>query len=202
VISFDSITNVSKNPQHELAEFSIETNTLMSCRTFVLRGESPAIVDSWVEAIRVNWQRYLRLQEEEKQRKEKERRKNYRPCRECDKDLNDCGSIDPWGIDRPMGVLLIMVYSVPSSEFCSMICSTSHQVHMQMHQMQMVMPSKENPELRPSYDEQRRVLEGIAQQEMAERAKARLAEWAKADAASAEPCAECHGRDGGCAFCT
>jgi hypothetical protein len=40
VISFDNIKNVAKNPQHELAEFAIETN----CRTFVLRGESPAIV--------------------------------------------------------------------------------------------------------------------------------------------------------------
>ena len=39
-----------------------------------------------------------------------------------------------------------------------------------------------------SRDKEEQVLEEVAQQSMAEKAKARLAEWAKADAASAGPC--------------
>jgi len=152
------------------------------------------VQDSWVEAIRVNWQRYLRLQDQERRQKEEERRQKYRPCRQCDKDLNNRPSYMGPGRE-PLKVVLISVYSVDSSEFCSMSCSTSHEIQMGMIRMNEELRSK-------SHDEVRRVLEDIAQQQMAERAKARLAEWAKADAASAEPCVECHGRDGGCAFCT
>ena len=75
----------------------------------------------------MNRQRYLRLEEEEKQRKGEERRRNYRPCKECDRDLNG----DEAGRRAHSECFPKPGLWYDPKQFCSFTCKCGHDLRMQ-----------------------------------------------------------------------